>query len=98
VIAFVTLILSTDNLDSGQRANLNNIIRGLGFDTHVESDQGNQLELPEMVFCGKFEGATTGKIRDDVVQLVSEALKANNIKSRVMVLVSNGYAWALRNV
>ncbi|WP_095082551.1 hypothetical protein [Pseudomonas sp. Irchel s3h17] len=98
MISLVTLILSADKLDLPKKEEVRNIIRELGFDTYVVSDKDKKLPLPDMVFCGKFEGATAGKIRDDVTQLVYEPLKSAGVKTRAMVLVSNGYAWGLRSV
>ncbi|WP_219274048.1 hypothetical protein [Pseudomonas sp. Xaverov 83] len=98
MISFVTVVLSADQLSPQKKEDMENVIRELGFDTYVVSDKKVKLNLPDMVYCGKFEGATTGKIRDDVIQLVSEALKLAEIKARAMVLVSNGYAWGIRNL
>ncbi|MBV4530966.1 hypothetical protein HU719_006050 [Pseudomonas sp. SWRI107] len=98
MIAFVTLIFSVSDISAERKNNLRNLALGLGFDTHVDSDQGKRLSLPEMVFCGKFEGETAAKIRDDVNQQVSYAMDVTAAKIRYMVLVSNGYAWALKTI
>ncbi|MEA5670516.1 hypothetical protein VA602_04110 [Pseudomonas sp. MH2] len=97
MIALVTLMLSVKELSEERKSTVQSLARSLGFDTHVESDQGKRLSLPEMVFCGKFEGETAAKIRDDVNQQVADALDRAAVRARFMVLVSNGYAWALRN-
>lgn len=96
MISFVTVIASPDLPSEQVKSKISNGLESLGLYTKVTSDDGKELTLPENTFCGKFEGETTAKIRDDVLGTVAGYLKANGVKARVMVIASNGYAWGLK--
>lgn len=68
----------------------------IGFRSQITGDSGNALDLPTTTFAGKFTGASTAKVRDDLSESVRNALLSLGLHGKFFLVVGDGWAWSTR--
>ena len=68
----------------------------LGFRSQIGGDAGTASDLPTTTFAGKFTGASTAKVRDDLLGSVRTALVNLGLHGKFFLVVGDGWAWGIR--
>lgn len=65
----------------------------LGLQKVQKSDKGNDAVIPTTSAMGEFEGDSGGQLRDQAVEEIKAAFKAQRLKSEIFVTVGTKWAW-----
>lgn len=68
----------------------------IGFRNQIAGDSGTTSDLPTTTFAGKFTGASTAKVRDDLTDKVRNALVGLGLHGKFFLVVGDGWAWGTR--
>ena len=94
---FVVVTFDLNKASSDKYDIANSILNDIGFQKEIEGSTGKISKLPANTFAGEFEGASTGKVRDDLCDKIQRAFKNENLDASIFVSVGGSWAWGKRS-
>lgn len=68
-------------------------LKKIGLDRVIVADNGNKVVMPTTSVIGKFDGSSSGEVRDHVRDSVKKAFKSRGFTSEIFVIVGGDWAW-----
>lgn len=84
-----------DGTPQNYRDLADNLVK-IGFSNQITGGSGKVLDLPATTFTGRFTGASTAKVRDDLTESVQNALVSLGLHAKFFLVVGDGWAWGTR--
>jgi hypothetical protein len=94
---FVTISCQINNPNPVMQQQISQKLQGLGFSNVVKGRIGLST-LPPNTYAGEFNGESAVKIRDDLNERATNALKEAGAKGSIFMLVSQNWTWAIRGL
>jgi hypothetical protein len=92
---FVTISCQVNNANPVMQQQIIQKLQGLGFSNVIKGEKGLST-LPQNTYAGEFNGESAVKIRDDLSERVTTALKATGASGSLFITVSQSWTWAFR--
>lgn len=92
----VTVSFDLKNASAQDYQNVDQEFSKIGLSRTIEGSTGKNHSLPDNTYSGEFEGSSVGKVRNDLADRVSEALRNAGVKSQVYIVVGGSWAWGIR--
>lgn len=93
------LVIVTFDITNGKSEDYECVYKGLekiGLLHQINGDKGELHTLPSTTTAGKFNGQSTGSVRDDVTTKVEAVFKSCRVSGQVFVSVGDNWSWAIR--
>ena len=92
VVTFDLNRASSDDYEAADR-----ILNDIGLEKEIKGSSGKNNKLPANTYAGEFDGAGTGKVRDDLCAQIQSEFKKENIDALIFVSVGGSWAWGKRS-